>query len=72
MQGIEQLLIMVIYLFWALVFGFLVIAWRPSLKKRARPVVPVTGDDNCETGEDCDEDIENQPSAQGDTNQSKG
>lgn len=43
MQGVEQLLITVMYLFWVLVLGILLIAWNPKIKKSAQSAVPVTG-----------------------------
>lgn len=71
MQVIEQLFLMVVYLFWALVFGFLLIAWRPGGRRNARPVVPVTGQKNKKIVEDCDEGIENPSAVQGDTSGSR-
>ena len=67
MQVVEQLFVMVVYLFWVLVFGFLLIAWRPGGKRNAPPVVPVTGDKDCKTIEDCNEETQNPPSTQDET-----
>lgn len=71
MQVIEQLFIMVVYLFWVLVFGFLLIAWRPGGKRDVTPAVPVTGHNDCLPAEDCNEDSEKPAAVQEDTNGSR-